>query len=354
MIELGISGGPVERRQQADGLDLIAGLLSGSGVGTVRDAALGGLQIAAGRVARALSVATVEGDGGLLTPDILAGIGYDLTRQGEALHLFSVDPLTGSPSLLRASTTVPVIAGSADPRTWRYSLSVPGPSVDRRVDAVAAEVCHVRINSSPWSPWRGRSPLRVAESTGRLSGGVASALYWESQIPAKAIFPMPQGVSEPTQQTIRQFLTDQEKPVVAPATTAGGFGAGRTSAPLSDWKASRISPDWPAAGVDLHALVLGEVLAVCGVPASLAPGSAAAGPTLREAQREFLLNTVQPYGALVAAEASRVLERPVTLTFDALAAADSAGRARAFGILAKNNIEKERALRMVGWGGPSA
>ena len=114
----------VEHRQQADGLDLIAGLLSGSGVGTVRDAALGGLQIAAGRVARALSVATVEGDGGLLTPDLLAGIGYDLTRQGEALHLFSVDALTGAPSLLRASTTVPVIAGSADPRSWRYSLSV--------------------------------------------------------------------------------------------------------------------------------------------------------------------------------------------------------------------------------------
>ena len=102
-------------------------------------------------------------------------------------------------------------------------------------------------------------------------------------------------------------------------------------------------------GTDLHALILGEIMAVCGVPASLAPGSAAAGPTLREAQREFLVGTVQPYGALIAAEASRVLERPVTLRFDALASADSAGRARAFGILAKNGIEKERALRKVGW-----
>ncbi len=155
MIELGIASGPtaaVEVRQQgADELDLISRLLSGSGGGTVRDATLGGLQIAAGQVARALSVATVEGDGGLLTPDILAGIGYDLTRQGESLHLFSVD-MDGSPSLLRASTTVPVVSGSADPRSWRYSLSVAGPSINRRVDAVAAEVCHVRINASAYSP----------------------------------------------------------------------------------------------------------------------------------------------------------------------------------------------------------
>ena len=179
MIELGIASGPtaaVEVRQQgAEGLDLIARALSGSGGGTLQAAALGGLQIAAGRVARALSVATVEGDGGLLTPDILAGIGYDLIRQGEALHLFSVD-VDGGAALLRASTTVPVVSGSADPRCWRYSLSVPGPSIDRTVAACAAEVCHVRINSSPWSrgaaaprcgwqsqragsrpPWRNRS-----------------------------------------------------------------------------------------------------------------------------------------------------------------------------------------------------
>ena len=295
MIELGISEGPVVevRQQGAEGLDLIAGLLSGSGGDTVRDAALGGLQIAAGRVARALAVATVEGDGGLLTPDLLSGMGYDLIRQGESLHLFAVD-LAGRPSLLRASTTVPVVSGSADPRSWRYSLSVPGPSIDRTVSAVADEVCHVRINASPWQPWRGRSPLRVATLTGRLAEGLAFALDRESRIPSKAIIPMPQGVAVPTQQSIRRFLTDAEMSVVLPPTTAGGFGSGRTSAPMRDWTPSRLVPAWPAAGVDLHALVLQEVLGVCGIPPALAPGANAAGPTLREANREFLTTTVQP------------------------------------------------------------
>ena len=303
-------------------------------------------------MARALSVATVEGDGGLLTPALLADVGYDLVRQGEALHLLTVD-LDGRMAFLRASTTVPVVSGSADPRTWRYSLSVPGPSIDRTVAAAAAEVCHVRVNASPWQPWRGRSGLRVAASTGKLSAALVEALTDESALPVKRLFTQPQGSTGDTN-TLRANLQDKSYQFGFPTTTAAGYGAGRSSAPQIDWKPIPIGPDWGNGGTDLHGLILQEVCAVCGLPPALAPGSNAAGPTLREAQREFLVGTVQPYGELLAAEVSRVLERPVTIQFDKLASADAAGRARAFGTLAKNGIEKERALRMVGWGGPSA
>lgn len=165
---------------------------------------------------------------------------------------------------------------------------------------------------------------------------------------------MPQGTQQPTVKSFRARL--QEPPdvrVLFPETTAGGYGSGRTSAPLTDWKQTRLGPDWSMGGTDLHALVLGEVLAVCGVPASLAPGSNAAGPTLREAQREFLIGTVQPYGALIAAEVSRVLERPVRIHYHALASADVAARARGVGTLTKSGVSLERALELVGWDGPS-
>ena len=355
MIELGISEGPVVevRQQGAEGLDLIASLLSGSGGGTVRDAALGGLQIAAGRVARALAVATVEGDGGLLTPDLLSGMGYDLIRQGESLHLFAVD-LGGRPSLLRASTTVPVVSGSADPRTWRYSLSVPGPSIDRTVSACADEVCHVRINASPWQPWRGRSPLRVAASTGRLASALAQSLGEESAVYVARMIAMPQGTAQPTIMALKALIADPSHGrLLLPSTTAGGFGSGRTSAPPTDWKPSRLGPDWSMGGTDLHALVLQEVLAVCGIPPALAPGANAAGPTLREGNREFLTTTIQPLGALIAAEASRVLERPVTIHHHALAAADVAARARGVHVLTQAGVEVERAMMLVGWDGPA-
>ena len=355
MIELGISAGPaVEVRQQgAEGLDLIARALSGSGGPTVQDAALGGLQIAAGRVARALSVATVEGDGGLLTPDHLSGIGYDLIRQGESLHLFSVD-LAGGAALVRASTTVPVVSGSADPRTWRYSLSVPGPSIDRTVSACAAEVVHCRINSSPWQPWRGRSPLRVAASTGLLASALAQSLGEESAVYVARMIAMPQGTGQPTIEALKALIANPAGGrLLLPSTTAGGYGAGRSSAPLTDWKPSRLGPDWSMGGTDLHALVLQEVMAVCGVPPALAPGANAAGPTLREANREFLTTTIQPLGALIAAEASRVLELTVTIHHHALAAADVAARARGVHVLKQAGVDLERAMQLVGWEGPS-
>ena len=352
MIELGISAGPVEVRQQgAEGLDLISRLLSGSGGGTVRDAALGGLQIAAGRVARALSVATVEGDGGLLTPATLADMGYDLVRQGEALHLLTVD-LDGRMALLRASTTVPVVAGNADPRTWRYSLNVAGPSVDRTVAAVAGEVCHVRINASPWQPWRGRSGLRVAASTGKLSTALVDALADESALPIKRLMVQPQGANT-DRDTLRANLQDKSFQFAFPTTTAAGYGGGRSQAPLQDWKPIPLGPDWGNGGTDLHSLALQEVIAVCGVPPALAPGANAAGPTLREAQREFLTTTIQPYGDLIAAEASRVLERPVTIHHHALAAADVAARARGVHVLTEAGVQLERAMMLVGWDGGS-
>ena len=67
-----------------------------------------------------------------------------------------------------------------------------------------------------------------------------------------------------------------------------------------------------------------EIGAICGVPWPLMPGSGAAGPAIREANRELLTGTVQPLGNLIIEEAARVLETPVTMTHHKLAAADSA------------------------------
>ena len=165
---------------------------------------------------------------------------------------------------------------------------------------------------------------------------------------------MPTGTGQATKLSFRGLLNDPpDSRVLFPETTSSGFGAGRTSAPARDWRPERLGPDWPASGVDLHALVLQEVIAVCGLPAALAPGANAAGPTLREAQREFLLGTVQPYGDLIAAEASRVLERPVRIHHHKLAAADVAARARGVGTLTKAGVDLERALELVGWDGPT-
>ena len=70
-----------------------------------------------------------------------------------------------------------------------------------------------------------------------------------------------------------------------------------------------------------------EVYAACGVPAALFTTGEGTAP--RESFRRLLHSTVQPLGRIVAAELSAKLDADVSLSFDALFAADLSGRARA-------------------------
>ena len=82
---------------------------------------------------------------------------------------------------------------------------------------------------------------------------------------------------------------------------------------------------------------------------AVAAGSAAAGPSQREAWRQLLAGTVEPLARLIEAEVSRVLESSVSLRFDKLAGVDAAGRARAVHVLAQAGVPQDDALAMVGW-----
>ena len=314
--------------------------------GNVRHGALGGLQCAAGAVARAFAAAEVEGDDGLLDPATLYQMGYDLVREGETVWLLEAG--TGRLRLSRASTGSDVYQGAAAAASWTYRLTLPGPSITHTVRASADQVIHIRQNSDPTCPWRGRSGLAVAQASGGLAASLVHALTAEGEVPSLRIIPQPFGQSQPAADSIRAAVNTGLR-LALPETTASGGGAGRSSAPLTDWKSYTIQPEYMAAGVELHALALQEVAGVCGLPAPMVPGSAAAGPAHREAFRQFVALTVQPLGRILEAEVSRVLERPVRLTHNQLASADVASRARAFKALVENDIDRDRALALVGW-----
>ena len=137
---------------------------------------------------------------------------------------------------------------------------------------------------------------------------------------------MPQGQSAAVSNAIRNLITQPESGrIVLPETTRAGGGAGMGSSPTRDFRADRLGFDAPESEEALYRTLLMEVGAICGVPWSLMPGSGAAGPAIREGQRELLTGTVQPLGNLIIEEAARVLESPVTMTHHKLAAADTAG-----------------------------
>ena len=287
-----------------------------------------------------------RGDDGLLDASTLFSMGFDLVREGQSVWLLDVG--TGRLRLSRASTGSDVYQGAADRESWTYRLTLPGPSVTTTVRASADHVIHIRQNSDPTCPWRGRSGLEVAQSSGGLAATLVSALTAEGEIPITRIIPQPQGNSQNTADSIRKAIGTGLR-LALPESVASGGGAGRSSAPLTDWKPYTIQPEYMAAGVELHALALQETAAVCGLPAPMVPGADAAGPAAREAFRQFVALSVQPLGRILEAEVSRVLERDVRLQHHQLASADVASRARAYKALIENDVDKARALELVGW-----
>ena len=225
---------------------------------------------------------------------------------------------------------------------------MPGPSITHTVRAASEQVIHIRQNSDPTCPWRGRSGLAVATSSGGLAATLVQALKAEGEVPISRIIPQPQGDSQTTADSIRHAIQTGLR-LALPETVASGGGAGRSSAPLTDWKPYRLGPEYLAAGVELHALALQETAGVCGLPAPMVPGAEAAGPAHREAFRQFLALTVQPLGNILASEVGRVLERPVRLKHNNLAAVDVAARARSVHVLVQAGVDPDRALALVGW-----
>ena len=353
MIALGLDR--IEHRQSSGSTNytdiLVSALLQQSRGETISARALGSQEIAAGIISRAVSLATVTGDRGLLTTRVLAEAARDLIVNGEALYKLDVDPLTGAMRLLRA-TSYSVYGSDPDPATWRYHLSLYGPTQSRMVDATADEVLHVRYATLTGYPWRGLSPLRLASATGNLTARLTEALGHEAAVAVARILPQPQGQSAAVSNAIRNLITEPASGrIVLVETSKAGGGAGMGSAPTRDFRADRLGFDAPASEEQLYRTLLMEIVSICGVPWALAPGSGAAGPAIREAQRELLTGTVIPLADLIAEEAGRVLETPVTFSHHALAAADTAARARGVHILVQAGIDKDRALELVGWAG---
>ena len=67
------------------------------------------------------------------------------------------------------------------------------------------------------------------------------------------------------------------------------------------------------------------------------------GTGTREALRRFLHTTIAPVAQEIQVEAQAKLDAPVELTFEALAATDLAGKARAFGSLVMAGMKPEEA-----------
>ena len=338
MIELGISRPAATEVRSGENsyTDLVlAGLLvqQGRGAGASAEWASGAVQSAAGLWARCLSVATSKPAVEALTRNLLWAIGYDLGVVGEHVSVVHVNG-SGRVSLLRASSWN--ISGSADPSTWMYDVSLSGPTGTHTRLVPADGVLHVRYLPDNRTPWRGVAPWKRAPSLSKLTAEVEAALIREVRLPTKIVIPMPQGGNIDTN-TLRSDFQNNDFQIAFPTTTAAAFGAGRGSAPLQDWKVTRLKSEPDESLVGLCKDVPGQVGVLYGIPNVLTSGSGSKSQT-REAFRRFVLTAIEPIALIVSDELTRVFEVPVELDLSELAHADIAGRARAFKALVGSGL----------------
>ena len=338
----------LETRGAGDYTDAILASSFAAATGRVHAAATAGVQAAAGIVGRALASATIDGDGGAVDPHLFENIGTDLIRSGRFLGRLTVGS-GGRVRILRACAAPSVIYGTSDPDSWVYWLQENGPSEARTVRAVASEVVNVRINSDSRRPWEGIAPLARAVASGQLAARLAASLGDEAAVTVSRILPIAQGSGENAANLLSKAIAGTLPGRLAfPETQTAGAGAGRSSAPLRDFGATRTGWEAPISGPQLYAHLFSEVAEICGVPGALV-NPASAGPAANIAWRRLIAGTIEPYARLLESELSRVLERTVTITLRRLGGVDAAGRARALHVLTEAGFTPEAAQELLGW-----
>lgn len=315
---------------------------------------LGILEVASGFWSRAFATAKPSPENAVtrsLTPAILAQIGRQLCRRGEAVFQIKVNG--GNVSLLPVASWD--ISGGPEESSWMYKLSIFGASVHRTEYVPSEGVLHFRYSVDPGNPWLGLSPLAYAKDTGRLAANLEKRLGEEVGGIVAKVIPLPQN-SPPEEleneenpsplDMLKSDIMKSKGETFFVETTSGGYGEGQVAAPQQDWQQKRIGPDPPQSLEKIRTAVQETVLACCGVPLELAElGQGTAG---REGWRRFLHGTVDPLGVLVAEELTRKFEFPVSLDFSALQASDISGRARAFQSMVGGGMDVSKAAALSG------
>ena len=303
------------------------------------------VEFAAGLTGRALAVAEVEPEraGALLTPLRMMDIGRRLVTSGNYVAVIEV--IKGTIQL-RVARQFHVVAGGVDESSWIYEVELAAPTgiSTRRVQS--AGVLHIRINPDSLFPWYGTSPLVNAGISSNLLARVESKTGEELRAPTGSLLPVPSGMKDERKRELRTDLGDLKGRTAIVETMSEGMGQGRFAAPHQDWQVKRMGAQIPEPHIALRSEVGRDVCSALGIPGALYSGTD--GGSIREAYRQLLTATLEPWARIIEAEFREKIGYPVEFNFRKLAAADITARARAFGTMVASGVDKAEAAAVSG------
>ena len=273
-----------------------------------------------------------------ITPSVLDTIGRALCRSGESL--FVIDVRNGRVTLTPAASWT--VHGSDEKASWDYRVTLSGPSSTRTITLSGESVLHFRYAPDPASPWRGRSPVRLAIDTARAAGLLEQATAGELNFTQQQLLTPRRGAGE---YSVTESLTPETiEKIVAAFSEHVHTGAFVIPADVTP---QRLGPEPPDSFAMLRDRLENSILACCGVPPALVAASGT-GTAMRESFRQVLHSLLKPLGAILAEELREKLHPDAALDFSALRAGDISGSARAMGSLVTAGLTPQAAAAIVG------
>ena len=306
------------------------------------------VEAVAGRVSRLMETARVSGGPRAmqaLTPTVLAMIGRNLIEWGESLHMLKYRIVAGRIEFyLCPAQHQWTVFGGTDPEDWIVDASLTGAQTVYETSSPRAAWLHVIRDADPDYPWRGVAPLQRAAVSSQLARMAEDALVTEMRQPTKSIIPMPQGGGIDTN-TLRNDIQNKAYDTVYPTTTSAGFGGGRSSAPLTDWKPQRLQPMPQAALVDLADRATARVVAALGAHPAIMGGGGGNGSVDREASRQMRKQIMQPMARLIEENSWRVFGERIRITWEPGVDAMMV-KVKSADVLSKMGVDPQAALKL--------
>ena len=349
-----------ETRQSGGGYtDAVVAALEAQAAAKVADvSSTAAIEAAAGALSRAFMAATVEGPGwarDAINPVWLSQVGRSLIREGASLSVIVMGS-DGAPELVPAAywnfeNVNPGAQEGERESTWEARVSTYGPSTSYTRLVSRDRLVFLRWGTSPGTRYRGQGPTSWAHLTARLQGELERSLADEAGGPVAQLLSIPADGGDGDDDTdplakLKADLGSARGRAMLVETTSAGFGEGRSAAPQSDWKQSRLGPQPPAALVAVADAAFARMLAACGCPPSLFAADAD-GTSQREGLRRFHLGTVVPIARMLERELTARLEADVRLRFDTYPT-DLAGRAGSFQKLVASGMDMAKAAAITG------
>lgn len=304
------------------------------------------VEFAVGMVARAFMVARVVPAVPALSPLTLSMIAEQTVLLGNAVFVvgrqgldLSLEPVAGYS-----------ISGGTRPELWRYEINRRRPmGEDEDGDGITAilpyeGVVHVRYKPKRVAPWQGRSPLENAGLTATQLAFIERSMRYDAEPRPGYGIPVPDGVSTRVITSLKNLMTGHGGVSLA-QTMSQGWGQGQSSAPKDDYKQFRFGGEVPEANIQLRESSAMAVMSALGIPPSLYSSE---GSALRESYRNFFTSTIEPLGALIAAELSEKLETAIDITFPQAFKSDMSARSRALPSLIQAGVPARAAGRLIG------